>query len=51
MTSPSTPVSDQSTALPFQLFRALGYLVLLLMLVACLYAAFIIMQNWSVISV
>lgn len=49
--SPTAPVSDKSTTLPFQLFRGLGYLVLLLMLVSCLYAAFIIIQNWSVISV
>lgn len=48
---PVAPPADRTAGLPYQLFRALGFLVLLLMVVSCVYAAFIIIQNWSVISV
>lgn len=52
MTSPSVATtSDDKTGLPFQLFRGLGFLVLGLMIVSCVYAVFIIVQNWSTISV
>lgn len=57
MTSPSAappraaPPSDSNTGPLFQSFRALGFLVLLLMIVSIVYAAVIIIQNWNVISV
>ncbi len=52
MTSaPANAPLGPRTAVPFQLFRGLSYLVLLLMLASCVYAAVIVIQNWNVISV